>query len=126
MRQLIKNGHVVTVNERRDVFGPGYVVIEGERIVGVGPAGQEPGGEYEKVFDAKGMVVIPGLINMHQHPWMNLLKGLADGLLLEPWVFSFVQPFLDQLTLEDLRISAYLSALEMLRTGTTCALDHTT
>ncbi len=126
MRQLIKNGYVVTVNERRDIFAPGYVAIENERILAVGPAGGQPDGDYHKVFDAKGMVVIPGLINMHQHPWMNLLKGLADGLLLEPWVFSFVQPFLDQLTLEDLRISAYLSALEMLRTGTTCALDHTT
>ncbi len=126
MRHLIKNGYVVTVNKRREIFASGFVVVENDRIAAVGAGGSEPAGAYDDVIDARNMVVIPGLINMHQHPWMALLKGLADGLLLEPWVFKFVQPFLDKLTLEDIRIAAYHSGFEMLRTGTTCALDHTT
>lgn len=126
MRTLIRNGHVYTVNTHRDVFPDGFVVIGDDRVEAVGPGGAEPDGAFDRVIDASGMIVIPGLINMHQHPWMNLLKGLADGLVLEPWVFKFVQPFLNVITVDDLRASASLSALEMLRTGTTCALDHTT
>ena len=126
MRRLIKNGDVVTLNERRDIYRPGFVIINEDRIEAVGRADDEPVGRYDDILDAAGMIVIPGLINMHQHPWMNLLKGLADGMMLEPWIFNFVQPFLNVITVEDLRVSAYLSALEMLRTGTTCVLDHTT
>ena len=29
------------------------------------------------------MIVLPGLINLHQHHWYNLFKGLAPGMLLE-------------------------------------------
>lgn len=126
MRTLIKNGHVVTVNASHAVFDGGFVAIRDDRIEAVGLGGGESFGPFDEIVDASGMIVIPGLINAHQHPWMNLVKGLADGLLLEPWIFRFVQPFLNAITVEDVRVSAYLSALEMVRTGTTCVLDHTT
>jgi 5-methylthioadenosine/S-adenosylhomocysteine deaminase len=124
MRTLIANGHVVTVNAAHDIIPHGYVAINGERIEAVGSAGQEPGGVFDRRVDASGMIVVPGLINMHQHPWMNLLKGLADGLLLENWVFNFSTPGAGTLTAEDIKVSSYLAALEMVRTGTTCLLNH--
>ena len=126
MRVLITGGDVLSVNATRDIYRGGYVIVSGNLIEAVGAGCSEPRTAFDRVIDASGMVVTPGLINMHQHPWMNLVKGLADGMLLEPWVFKFIQPFLDAISLEDVRASAYLSAFEMLRTGTTCALDHTT
>jgi 5-methylthioadenosine/S-adenosylhomocysteine deaminase len=70
------------------------------------------------------MIVLPGLINMHQHHWYNLFKGLAGGMLLEPWVQNLLLPCIRHLTAADLRAAAYLSAMEMIRTGTTCCLNH--
>lgn len=126
MSFLIRNGYVVTMNPAREVFDGGFVAISEGKIEAVGPASELPEKEYEDTIDAKGMIVIPGLLNLHQHPWMNLFKGLAGGMILEPWVFGFVQPCIEHLTLDDLRVSAYLAALEMVRTGTTCSLNHST
>lgn len=124
MRTLIRDACVLTVNSQREVFERGYVVIDGRSIAAVGPSADEPAGPFDRVIDAAGMVLSPGLINMHQHLHMNLIKGLADGLLLEPWVFTLSTPFRGHVDEEALRLSTTLGALEMLRTGTTCVLNH--
>lgn len=124
MRVLIRNGYVVTMNPSREVFDGGYVAVSGQRIEAVGPSGGEPPGPFDRTLEARGMIVTPGLMNLHQHHWYGLFKGLADGLILEPWMETFVLPIARLLTAEDLRAAAYLSALEMIRTGTTCCLNH--
>lgn len=126
MSVLIKNGYVVTLDPQRRVLEHGFVLTAADgRIAAVGPQHEAPP-DAEEVIDAAGMVIVPGLINLHQHTWMNLLKGLADGMLLEPWVFGFVQPAIEALHYEDLVASSRLAALEMLRTGTTTVLNHDT
>ena len=79
---------------------------------------------FDEVIDASGSIVLPGLINTHQHHWYTLFKGLADGYLLEDWVTGFVFPIVPHLSEETLRIAGYVAALEMLATGTTCSLNH--
>ena len=75
---LIRNGHVVTVDGQRNVFAGGFVAIEGGRIVQTGPADKAPPAErFETIIDATGCIVTPGLINMHQHHWYTLFKGMA-------------------------------------------------
>jgi 5-methylthioadenosine/S-adenosylhomocysteine deaminase len=124
MRTLIRNACVISVNAARDIFDGGFIAIEGHRILAVGAAGAEPPGPWDEVIDARGAIASPGLINLHQHLHMNLLKGLADGMLLEPWVFNFSTPSRKHMGREDVLVSAKLGALEMLRTGTTCVLNH--
>src|SRR6266699_2992666 len=89
-RVLINNGYVVTVDSARNVFPGGYVAVDGATIGAVGPSGQAPrADQFDEVIDARGCIVLPGLINMHQHHWYTLFKGLADGYLLEDWVANF-------------------------------------
>ncbi len=113
------------MNASRAVFPAGYVATEGKLIASVGPLadldGERVGGE---VIDARGMIVIPGLINGHQHFYYHLFKGLANGLLIEDWFPALVFPVLPHLTDDDMELTAYLAGLEMLRTGTTCCLHH--
>jgi 5-methylthioadenosine/S-adenosylhomocysteine deaminase len=124
-RTLIRNGYVVTVNSGRDVWPDGFVVLEGRDILSVGPAADTPHSDgFDTVIDAAGGVVMPGLINMHQHHWYTLFKGLADGYLLEDWVSNFLLPITTQLSPEALRVSSYVAGMEMLATGTTCSLNH--
>jgi 5-methylthioadenosine/S-adenosylhomocysteine deaminase len=124
-RILIREGYVVTVNPNREVFPGGFVAVDGTNITAVGPWGAAPSPNgFDEVIDASGSIVLPGLINTHQHHWYTLFKGLADGYLLEDWVTGFVFPIVPHLSEEALRVAGYVAALEMLATGTTCSLNH--
>ncbi len=122
---LIENGVVVTVDGARSVHAPGYVATDGARITGVGPAANAPARTgFDDVIDAKGCIVVPGLINMHQHHWYTLFKGLADGMLLEDWVTDFLLPLGMKMDAAAMRVSSALAGMEMLATGATCSFNH--
>ncbi len=124
-RTLIRNGYVVTVDGSRAIHPGGFVAIDGNRIAGVGPAAATPAAEgFENVIEARGCIVTPGLVNMHQHHWYTLFKGLADGMLLEDWVTGLLLPLSLAMDADAMRISSTLAAAEMLATGTTTSLNH--
>ena len=124
-RTLIRNGYVVTVDGVRRVFPEGHVAIEGTRIASVGRAAEAPAAAgFDEVIDAAGCIVLPGLINMHQHHWYTLFKGGADGTLLEDWVTDYLLPLSLQLDENAYRLAAMAAGMEMLSTGTTCSLNH--
>jgi len=60
------------------------------------------------VIDARDCIVMPGLINTHQHHWYTLFKGLADGMLLEDWVSDFLLPLAKHLPAEGMRAALCL------------------
>ena len=64
-RVLIKNGYAITVDGRRSVYPGGFVVINGNKIESVGGSPELPMGAVDRTIDARGMVVMPGLINAH-------------------------------------------------------------
>jgi 5-methylthioadenosine/S-adenosylhomocysteine deaminase len=124
---LLKNGYIVTVNHNRDVIRNGWIRIESDSIRGIGPMESLPTGPdhvVDETIDLHGMIVIPGLINGHNHHWASLFKNTGEGLLLEPWLDQVTLPLMLELKEEDIRIAAYLGALEQIRTGTTCSLNH--
>jgi 5-methylthioadenosine/S-adenosylhomocysteine deaminase len=124
-RILIKNGYVVTVNENRDVFPNGAVCVADGRIQAVqASAASLQERDFDEVIDARGCLVMPGLVNMHQHHWYALFKGLADGMLLEDWIGDLVFPLVAKLSDEAMRVASYQCGMEMLATGTTCSFNH--
>jgi 5-methylthioadenosine/S-adenosylhomocysteine deaminase len=123
--KLLKNGYVVTVDASRSVYPSGFVAIDDKKIAAVGPSSALSSAvTFDEVIDVSGCIVLPGLINGHQHHWYTLFKGLADGYLLEDWVTEFLLPLTRQLPEEGVRCSSYVAAMEMLATGTTCSLNH--
>jgi len=124
-RTLLKNGYVVTVDEKRAVHPGGFVAVDGTKISATGPSSATPNAAgFDEIVDLAGCIVMPGLINGHQHHWYTLFKGLADGYLLEDWVTDFLLPLTRHLPEEGMRASSYVAAMEMLATGTTCSLNH--
>jgi 5-methylthioadenosine/S-adenosylhomocysteine deaminase len=84
MNILIQNGTIVTMKNRR-VIHQGAIAIEKGTIADGGKTHElkrKYGRGYEKI-DAKGKVVMPGLVNTHQHAAMSLLRGYADDLPLK-------------------------------------------
>jgi 5-methylthioadenosine/S-adenosylhomocysteine deaminase len=123
MSLLIAGGEIHTVDADGTVFPGGWVLVEGSRIAGVGPAGSEPPDADERV-DASGCVVVPGFVNTHQHLWYSLFKGLGSGMLLEQWIQNLLAPTARALRPPDLEAGSRLAALEMVASGTATCLHH--
>ncbi|MBL9199137.1 MAG: amidohydrolase [Opitutaceae bacterium] len=77
---VITRAHVVTMNAAKDVIEDGAVVIRGERIVAVGPAAVAARYTARKTIDARGALVLPGMINTHTHAPMTVFRGLGDDV----------------------------------------------
>ena len=69
-------------------------------------------------------VLIPGLINLHTHLGMTLMRGLADDIALMPWLEHSIWPAEQQIVSERfVRDSALFGCAEMLAGGVTCFND---
>lgn len=120
MNLLIYGGTIITMENGR-IIRDGAVVIEDESIIDVGKASEllekYPRG-YERI-NARGKVVIPGLINTHQHAAMSLLRGYADDLPLQEWLEKWIWPVEGHMTANDIYVGALLTAVESALGGTT-------
>jgi 5-methylthioadenosine/S-adenosylhomocysteine deaminase len=120
---LIKNGFVVTMDGDRRVIEDGAVAVEGSRIVDVGRTGDVAKmHRAEKVIDAKGKMVMPGLINTHDHLFQVLYKSLGDDLELFGWVNSVISVS-EYLKEKDCYHASLAGCLEMIKSGTTCVSE---
>ncbi len=114
---VIKGGRVLTMDGA--IIDGGVVVVDNGLITFVGKDTKE---RADKVIDAKGCAVMPGLINAHTHLSMTLFRGAADELVYEEWTKK-IQRAEMRLTPADIRAGAYLGVLEMIKTGTTSFAD---
>ncbi len=120
MNILIQNGTIITMQNGR-VIRQGAIAVEDKTIIEVGKTHElkrKYGRGYEKI-DAKGKVVIPGLINTHQHAAMSLLRGYADDLPLQEWLEKWIWPIEKHTTPHDIYVGALLTAVESIMSGTT-------
>jgi 5-methylthioadenosine/S-adenosylhomocysteine deaminase len=75
-------------------------------------------------LDARGQIVLPGLVNTHTHAPMVMFRGLADDLALMDWLEHYIFPAEKLTVTPDLvRIGTRLAALEMIGSGTTTFAD---
>ena len=119
---LIKNGNVV-IFENDDVkVKKSDIKIKGNLIDKVAEVIEPEAGE--KVINAEGKVVMPGLINTHAHIAMSIFRGTFEGCDLYTWLNEKIWPIEAKLTKEDVYNASMLSIVEMISTGTTCVSDH--
>jgi 5-methylthioadenosine/S-adenosylhomocysteine deaminase len=123
---LVFGGTLVTMNEAREVLINGAVAVDEGVIVAVGPAA-EIANRYDgrdTVRPAPHDIVMPGLINAHNHAPMTLLRGVADDMRLMDWLENYIFPAEANLVDADfVRTGTRLAALEMIRGGTTTFAD---
>jgi 5-methylthioadenosine/S-adenosylhomocysteine deaminase len=119
------HGTVVTMDGQRRVLQDGGIAIEGDRITAVDSSAQiDARYEPAKVIDARGALIMPGLINAHTHMSMSFFRGLADDLALDDWLHKYIFPAESRFVTADfVTWATRLSMLEMLRGGTTTVAD---
>ena len=121
MKTLIKNGLVLLWDGAGWNIEQKNILINGSRIASV-TAGASDGAD--RVLDAGGKLVMPGLINAHTHAYMTIHRNVADDLAFFDWLDA-VQRIEDYMTEEDVYWTTLLAIIEMLRSGTTCFVDMT-
>jgi 5-methylthioadenosine/S-adenosylhomocysteine deaminase len=119
---VIAHALVVTVDPADRVIADGAVAVTGGRIVGVGTAA-EIGTDAREVVDARGLLLMPGLVNTHCHAADSLFRGLIEDLALEPWLRLVWKAEAAILTPETVRLGATLGLAELLLGGVTTTMD---
>lgn len=121
MKILIKNCNLISMSKNREKYEPNMdILIEDNKIKRIEKNINE---DCEKVINASGKVVMPGLINTHSHISMSIFRETVDGLKTQDWLTQKIWPMEDKLTNEDIYYATMLSCIEMIETGCTCIND---
>jgi 5-methylthioadenosine/S-adenosylhomocysteine deaminase len=117
---LIRGGIVVSMDPAVGDFPRGDVLIENALIKAVAPSLDAPGAE---VIDASGCIVLPGLVNAHQHTWQTALRGVASNWTILEYFHHVHAGLATKFTPEDLYIATLMGALNQINCGATTLVD---
>lgn len=122
---LVRGGTVVTMDAQERVLENAAIAIRGDLIIAVGPASElVPRYRAAKALEASGKLVMPGLVNTHNHAPMVLFRGIADDLALMDWLTRYIFPAeARNVDAEFVRWGTLLACAEMIRSGTTTYAD---
>ncbi|MEU6267755.1 8-oxoguanine deaminase [Saccharopolyspora shandongensis] len=120
---VIEGGAVVTVDDSGTEFTEGHVVVEGDRIVAVGPGSAPAQQGPVRRIDASGCLVTPGLINTHHHLYQWATRGYAADATLFGWLTE-LYPVWAGIDEEITHAAASAGLARMALSGCTTAADH--
>jgi len=118
---LVEHATVITVDAGRRILADGSVLVDGSRILQVGPSREvRPPREPDRVIDGTRLVVTPGFVDTHVHLSEHLNRGLLlDDIPVDRYLPDWLIPLYAVMTAEDEQHAALLAGIEMIRTGTT-------
>jgi len=121
---LICAAHVVPV-EPRGVLADHAVAVKGGRIVAMLPTAEALARfEAGEVVRLDRHVLIPGLVNLHCHAAMSLMRGIADDVPLMTWLQQHIWPVeANHVSDEFVHDGSLIAMAEMIRAGVTCVND---
>jgi 5-methylthioadenosine/S-adenosylhomocysteine deaminase len=101
------------------------LMIEGDRITAIEPAGSLDAGSADITVDLKDHLLVPGLVNGHQHSHEHFQRGRTENLPLELWMHLVRTRTPVTLTPRQVYLRTMIGAIESLRTGCTTLVDDT-
>ena len=121
---LIKNAHLLTMDDHHTELSDGGLFIENGFISKVGAMRDLPS-TADEVLDLTGHVVLPGLVNTHHHFYQTLTRAVpaAQDANLFNWLKT-LYPIWARLNPEDIFISTSTALAELALSGCTTASDH--
>ncbi|MCK4919207.1 MAG: amidohydrolase, partial [Candidatus Pacebacteria bacterium] len=117
---LIQNAIILTLNDNSEIIHNGWIAIRGEEIIGIGE--KEHDYKSKKIINAKGKIVMPGLVNTHTHVAMAPFRGIDDKSKFTEWLAN-INKFEEIITEEDVYWSSLFGEIEMIQSGTTTFND---
>ncbi len=118
-RTLIRHATILTMDASLGDLRDADLLIERDRIEAVGTV---PAREAA-IVDARGCIVIPGLVNAHLHTWQTALRGIAADWSIAEYIRKMHAGLATVFKPEDLYIATAVGALNQLNCGTTTLVD---
>jgi 5-methylthioadenosine/S-adenosylhomocysteine deaminase len=118
--RLIRGGIVVSMDPAIGELRRGDVLVEGGLIKAVAERIDAPGAE---VIDASGCIVLPGLVNAHQHTWQTALRGVAGNWTILEYFHHVHAGLATKFRPEDIYIATLVGALNQMNCGATTLVD---
>jgi len=118
----IVNAQIVTVDKDSSIIENGSLVVGADGTIRAIAPGNITHNATE-VIDARGAIVMPGLINSHTHLGMTLFRGLGDDMSLEDFLARLQPAEVKVLNYAAVHAGTELAALESLLGGITTSLD---
>lgn len=123
-RIVVENAAIATVDAHDTEIDSGHVVVEGRRIVAVGPGPATVTGDAStRWVDGTGHVLTPGLVNTHHHFYQWLTRGLAADAILFDWLVA-LYPAWSRIDEDSVHAAARGSIAALLLSGCTTTADH--
>src|SRR5688500_10965187 len=114
---VLRGGTVLPMDDAATVLGDTDVLIVDDRIAAVGPRLEVPEGTQE--IDARGGIVMPGMIDTHRHMWQTAMRGYgADWTLTQYFVWYYLEHG-RKFRPEDVHAGNLVSAWDALEAGVT-------
>ncbi len=122
---ILTGGTVITMNDQFEVIQDGALAILDDRIVGIGTAEQiAQRYQSQDTVHCAGKYILPGLINLHTHVPMTLLRGMSDDSRLDVWLTGYIMPTEREfVSPEFCRLGTSLACAEMIRGGVTTFVE---
>ncbi|MBE7536464.1 MAG: 8-oxoguanine deaminase [Anaerolineales bacterium] len=121
---LVKNAHLIVMDDRNTEFSDGGLFIENGFISQVGTTRDLPS-TADEVLNLKGRVVLPGLVNTHHHFYQTLTRAVpaAQDANLFNWLTT-LYPIWAKIQPDDIFTSTQTALAELALSGCTTASDH--
>jgi cytosine/adenosine deaminase-related metal-dependent hydrolase len=113
---------LVTMDTQRRKIPDGGLFVRDNEIVQVAPTAELPA-TADTFIDARGMIVLPGLVNTHHHLYQTLTRCIAQDSVLFDWLET-LYPIWARLTPEAVTVSAMVGLAELMLSGCTTSSDH--
>lgn len=114
--------HLIPMDAGGSIHSPGVMDVEEGKVVWVGRAEDAPtrvGAPTERVEG----VLLPGMVNIHCHTPMVLLRGAGENLPVDQWLHEVMWPREARLTPEDVEVGMASGAAELLAGGVTTSME---
>jgi putative selenium metabolism protein ssnA len=125
---IIGNGRLITNSDKIGFMDNGAVLIKGNVVEEIGDFETlKKANPNEEVLDANGQLIMPGMICAHSHIYSSYARGMAPSGATDNF-FNILENLwwkLDRsLGLEDIKLNAYTTYAESIKSGVTTLIDH--
>ena len=118
---VLRGGTVLTVDAGHTVLEGHDVLVVDDRIAGVGVDLEVPAGTEE--IDARGGIVMPGMVDTHRHMWQTAMRGYgADWTLTQYFVWYYLEHG-RKFRPQDVHAGNLVAAIEAIDAGVTTCVD---